>query len=63
MIKKEKNFMRDDITGLRAVAVLSVIFFHLNLFNLNNGYLGVDIFFVISGFLISKLLFKHLPDL
>ena len=45
MIKKDKNSYRDDITGLRGIAVIGVIFFHLKLFELENGYLGVDIFF------------------
>lgn len=44
---------------MRAVAILGVFFFHLGLFPLGGGYLGVDIFFVISGFLISTLLFAE----
>jgi peptidoglycan/LPS O-acetylase OafA/YrhL len=51
---------RKDIQQLRALAVLAVLFFHFH--NLvRNGYLGVDIFFVISGFVITKNLFAH-PD-
>ena len=45
---------RHDIEGLRGLAVLSVIFFHLQIFNVNAGYLGVDIFFVISGYVVTK---------
>lgn len=45
-----------EIDGLRAIAVLSVVFFHAGVPGFSSGYLGVDIFFVISGFLITRLL-------
>ena len=51
---------RPDIDGLRAVAVISVILFHLNSSWLLGGFLGVDIFFVISGYLIGGILFREL---
>ena len=51
---------RPDIDGLRAVAVISVILFHLNSSWLPGGFLGVDIFFVISGYLIGGILFRKL---
>ena len=47
---------RSDIDGLRAVAVLPVIFFHMGSEVISGGYVGVDVFFVISGFLITTIL-------
>ena len=49
-------FYRADIDGLRAVAVVAVIINHFNKELLQSGYLGVDIFFVISGFVITSSL-------
>jgi len=50
---------RSDIDGLRALAVVSVILFHINSQWIPGGFLGVDIFFVISGYLITLILTKE----
>jgi peptidoglycan/LPS O-acetylase OafA/YrhL len=47
---------RPDIDGLRAVAILPVLLFHLNFPFVEGGFVGVDIFFVISGYLITRIL-------
>ncbi len=50
---------RADVQGLRAIAVLTVIAGHAGVPVLPGGFVGVDVFFVISGFLISQLLFRE----
>lgn len=58
MYKSDKKiYYRNDIDGLRAIAVISVILYHFGY--LPNGYLGVDVFFVISGFLITKIIYNE----
>src|SRR6516225_1056587 len=50
---------RPDVEGLRAVAVLLVVLYHANVPLLSGGYIGVDVFFVISGFVITGLLLRE----
>src|ERR1700749_3665331 len=53
---------RPDIDGLRAVAVLSVMAFHMELAHFAGGFVGVDVFFVISGYLISAIVFSAISQ-
>lgn len=50
---------RSEIDGLRAIAVIAVVLFHLRVSGFAGGFTGVDVFFVISGFLITRLLIKE----
>lgn len=58
LMKQKTNYV-PEIDGLRAIAVLSVILFHLNPFILPGGFSGVDIFFVISGYVVSTSLARE----
>jgi peptidoglycan/LPS O-acetylase OafA/YrhL len=51
---------RPHLDGLRAVAVYLVVFFHAGSGRLNGGYIGVDVFFVLSGFLVTQLLLRDI---
>jgi peptidoglycan/LPS O-acetylase OafA/YrhL len=61
-MKSKTISYRPEIDGLRAIAVFAVIFFHLDENILPGGYLGVDIFFVISGYLIFSIIFKEIEN-
>ena len=62
MVNRDVKMLRyrADIDGLRALAVLGVVIFHLQIGILHGGYSGVDIFFVISGYLISKTIYEEI---
>ncbi|MBK1897730.1 acyltransferase family protein [Chryseobacterium paridis] len=53
---------RNDIQGLRAVAVVLVFLFHLNTNILTGGFIGVDVFFVISGYLVSNIILHKIES-
>lgn len=53
---------RAEIDGLRAVAILPVVLYHFGVSGLSGGFVGVDVFFVISGFLIGGILWEELRD-
>ncbi|WP_231611069.1 acyltransferase, partial [Rhodococcus sp. CX] len=55
---KPSAAFRPDIEGLRAVAVLAVVLFHAGVPGIGGGFVGVDVFFVVSGFLITGLLWR-----
>jgi len=57
--ERQDSRFRPDIEGLRAVAVLAVVLFHAQLPGMGGGFVGVDVFFVISGFLITGLLWRE----
>ena len=53
---------RSEIDGLRAVAVIPVVLFHAGFQNFSGGYVGVDVFFVISGYLITSIILSELSQ-
>ncbi len=56
------SLFRAEIAGLRAIAVASVVLFHLKVGGFEGGFIGVDVFFVISGYLISRNILRDLQS-
>jgi peptidoglycan/LPS O-acetylase OafA/YrhL len=60
MNQTSNNAYRPDIDGLRAIAVISVVLYHFGVPYFNGGFVGVDVFFVISGYLITGIVLAEL---
>lgn len=61
-MRNDSSKFRKDINGLRAWAVVSVVLYHFGVPGFNGGFVGVDVFFVISGFLMTGIIVKGLES-
>lgn len=59
-MNQKVNAYRPEIDGLRAIAVIPVLLFHVGVPSFSGGFIGVDIFFVISGYLITRIIYNEL---
>jgi peptidoglycan/LPS O-acetylase OafA/YrhL len=59
---RQERFYRSDIDGLRAIAIIVVVAFHARLAFFGGGFVGVDVFFVISGYLIGLLVYRDIRE-
>jgi peptidoglycan/LPS O-acetylase OafA/YrhL len=57
-----KAAYRPDVDGLRAIAIISVVLYHYGFWPFTGGFVGVDVFFVISGFLITGLIHREMTE-
>lgn len=62
MSATQKSFFRPDINGLRAWAVIIVILYHFGIPGFSGGFVGVDVFFVISGYLMTRIIITQLEN-
>ena len=59
-MQNKNTAFRPDIAGLRAIAVIAVVLYHFGVKGFSGGFVGVDIFFVISGFLMTGIIFSKI---